>query len=165
MRSGPSLRGAVIQTGFAMYKHLLLATDGSELAGKGVRHGIALAKALNAKASICFVNEFVTALALVAPFDISVSLSDAQIRAAADKAAKSVLDAACPMAAANGVACSPIHVFDRPPADAILDMAAKHACDLIVMSSHGRRGIPRILLGSQAFEVVTRATIPVLIVR
>jgi nucleotide-binding universal stress UspA family protein len=51
------------------------------------------------------------------------------------------------------------------PANGILSVAAKRKCDLIVMASHGRRGLPRLLLGSQAFEVVTRATVPVLIVR
>jgi nucleotide-binding universal stress UspA family protein len=148
-----------------MYKHLLLATDGSELADKGVRHGLALAKALGARVSACTVSEFVPALTLAMQAEVGASISDADIRRAADAEARKILDAVCRSAAADGVQCETVHVFDRLPADAILEVAASRSCDLIVMASHGRRGLPRLLLGSQAFEVVTRATVPVLVVR
>jgi nucleotide-binding universal stress UspA family protein len=148
-----------------MYKHLLLATDGSDLADKGVHHGLALAKALGARVSVCTVSEFVPALTLAMRTEVGASISDADIRRAADTAAKKLLDAVSRSAAAEGVPCETTHVFDRLPADAILEVATSRGCDLIVMASHGRRGLPRLLLGSQAFEVVTRATVPVLVVR
>jgi nucleotide-binding universal stress UspA family protein len=143
-----------------MYKHLLLATDGSELANKGVRHGLGLATALGARVSACTVSEFVPAFTAGMQAEV-----DADIRRAAETAAKEILDAVSRSAAARGVPCETVHVFDRLPADAILEVAAKRGCDLIVIASHGRRGLPRLLLGSQASEVVTRAPIPVLIVR
>ena len=68
------------------------------------------------------------------------------------------------MAKTAGVACETVHVMNYP-ADAIIDTAKSKGCDLIVMSSHGRRGIARILIGSQAVNVLTHSTVPVLICR
>jgi nucleotide-binding universal stress UspA family protein len=69
------------------------------------------------------------------------------------------------LADASGLAANTIHVKDQYPAEAIVDTAAKNTCDLIVMASHGRRGVTRLLLGSQANRVVTQSTLPVLVVR
>jgi nucleotide-binding universal stress UspA family protein len=64
-----------------------------------------------------------------------------------------------------GRACNTQHVKDRFAADGIMESAAEKGCDLIVMASHGRRGLQRLLLGSVANEVVTGSTVPVLIIR
>ena len=64
-----------------------------------------------------------------------------------------------------GISCDVLHVKDRYTADGILEAAAQRGCDLIVMASHGRRGLRRLVLGSIANEVVTQSTVPVLICR
>jgi nucleotide-binding universal stress UspA family protein len=64
-----------------------------------------------------------------------------------------------------GVSCATLHVKDRHPAEGIIEAAKERGCDLIVMASHGRRGISRVLLGSQAMKVVTLSPIPVLVCR
>lgn len=145
-----------------MYKHLLIATDGSELAQKAVDQGLELAKAIGAKATAVTVTEPWIAVAPgemaiafpVEDYDRGVAENAARIIAGVDAAAKQ-----------HGVACGTLHVKDQFPAEGILETAAAHGCDLIVMASHGRRGISRLLLGSQANTVVTRSSVPVLICR
>jgi len=85
--------------------------------------------------------------------------------ALARSAAKRALDRAKENASAAKVDCECIHVPDKQPADGILATAEKIGADVIVMSSHGRRGIKRVLLGSVANEVASRSHVPVLIVR
>jgi nucleotide-binding universal stress UspA family protein len=63
------------------------------------------------------------------------------------------------------ISCATVHAKDQYPADGILDTAKKSGCDLIVMASHGRRGLGRLLLGSQAVNVLTHSSLPVLICR
>ena len=79
--------------------------------------------------------------------------------------AQKVLQPAAAAAKAAGVACTTQHVLDRYAADGIIETAEKQGCDLVVMASHGRRGIGRLLIGSQTNEVLTRGTIPVLVIR
>jgi nucleotide-binding universal stress UspA family protein len=144
-----------------MYKHILIATDGSELAGKAVTTGLALAKTLGAKVTAVNATEPWTAMvtgeaALAFPID-------EYEKSAAETAAK-VLGGVKAAAAKQGVACETTHVMDFP-AEAIIETAKARGCDLIVMSSHGRRGLARVLLGSQATRVLTLSTVPVLICR
>jgi nucleotide-binding universal stress UspA family protein len=79
--------------------------------------------------------------------------------------ATEILSKATEAASKAGVSCSTVHVKERHPADGILETAKARSCDLIVMASHGRRGLTRLLLGSQAHNVVTHSAIPVLICR
>jgi nucleotide-binding universal stress UspA family protein len=79
--------------------------------------------------------------------------------------ARNILDKAAQVAKSEGVSCQLIHVPDRHPAEGIIATAKDKGCDLIVMASHGRRGLDRILLGSTANEVVTHSAMPTLIVR
>jgi nucleotide-binding universal stress UspA family protein len=145
-----------------MYKSILIATDGSELAGKAVNAGLQLAKELKSKVSAVTVTEpwtaYVTGEAAIAfpldEYEKSVAEIAARALAEVDSAAKKV-----------GVACKGIHVKDQYPADGILETAKSLGCDLIVMSSHGRRGLGRLLLGSAAVSVLTHSSIPVLICR
>ena len=88
-----------------------------------------------------------------------------QYEAAAAAAAEKILAAAEETAKQSGVSCECVHVKDRDPADGILETAKSKGCDLIVMSSHGRRGVKRVLLGSVASEVLANSKLPVLIVR
>jgi nucleotide-binding universal stress UspA family protein len=144
-----------------MYKHLLIATDGSELAGKAVATGLQLAKALGAKATAVTVTE---AWATMVPGEGAfVFPVEEYERAAARNAARILADVAA-RAQELGVPCETVHVTEFP-AEGIILTAKDKGCDLIVMASHGRRGLSRVLLGSQAVRVLTHATVPVLICR
>ena len=145
-----------------MYKHLLIATDGSELAQKAVDHGLAFAKALNAKATVITVTEPWMVVAVPeaptvfppADYEESAAAGAAKILIGASEAAKKI-----------GTACETLHVKDRYPGEGIVETAKENGCDLIVTASHGRRGFRRLILGSVANEVVTHSNIPVLIYR
>jgi nucleotide-binding universal stress UspA family protein len=63
------------------------------------------------------------------------------------------------------VACDTLHVKDQYPAEGIVEAAQARGCDLIVMASHGRRGLSKLLLGSQATRVLTHTDVPVLVCR
>src|SRR5262245_49689692 len=128
-----------------MFKHILIATDGSELAGKAVETGLALAGQLKAMVTVVTATEpWSTAVGDAAPaFAFPV---DDYEKAAAEGASR-ILAAAASAAAKQGVACDTVRVSDFP-AEAIIETAKKRVCDLIVMASHGRRGVARFLLGS-----------------
>ena len=145
-----------------MFKHILVATDGSELAQKGVEQGLALAKALGAKATAVTVTEPVTALlvgetAVALPFD--------EYEKAANANAARILAGVSASAAKAGVACATVHVKEQFPAEGIVAAAKAAGCDLIVMASHGRRGLSKLLLGSQATRVLTLSEVAVLVCR
>lgn len=148
-----------------MYKTILIATDGSELAGKAVVNGLALAKTLGA--SIVTV----TATDPWPPTEMAAELERGEKNPIEDfeKAmagwADEILDGVATKAKEAGVACETLHVADRHPADAIVETADRKGCDLIVMASHGRRGVKRLLLGSIAAEVLAHTTLPVLVYR
>lgn len=145
-----------------MFRHLVIATDGSELAEKAIAQGLALAKALGAKVTAVTVTEplpsMVTGEALIA-----LPLHDYE-KAAAANAAR-ILGGVTSAAKANGVACDVVHVAEQFPAEGIIATAEARGADLIVMASHGRRGLSKLLLGSQANKVVSHSAIPVLICR
>ena len=138
-----------------MYTHILIPTDGSELAGKGVQHGVALAKRIGAK---------VTILTVLPPDMITADREVMEIRKErTQKHAEEVLGAVAMQTA--GVACETIQVEHVDPYQAIIDTADSKGCDLIVMASHGRRGISAIVLGSETVKVLTHCKIPVLVYR
>lgn len=148
-----------------MYKHILIATDGSELAAKGVRHGLALAGPLGAKVTVLTVTEPLQPeaerAALAAGVEDPVARYDQQIDEEMRKRFKSVER----QASDHDLAVELLHEIDRFPAQAIIRTAKLKDCDLIVMASHGRRGAARLLLGSQTAEVLAHSTLPVLVVR
>jgi nucleotide-binding universal stress UspA family protein len=142
-----------------MYKHILIATDGSELAGKAVAAGLALAKRLGAK---------VTAITAIEPW-LSIASSDTAAaftayQEAAEHDAARILGQVSTVAQEHSVECETITVTEAA-AEAIIETANSKQCDLIVMSSHGRRGLARVLLGSQAMRVLTLSSVPVLVCR
>ena len=145
-----------------MYSNILIATDGSELAGKAVRHGIALAKRIGAKA---------TALTVSPPFHMFTTdtqmLEDtpAQYKTRMLAQAETTLGAVARDAQTAGVACETVQVEHEHPYQAIIETAASKGCDLIVMASHGRHGISAIVLGSETVKVLTHSKIPVLVHR
>jgi nucleotide-binding universal stress UspA family protein len=145
-----------------MYRHLLIATDGSELATNAVAHGLALAKALGAKATAVTVTEPFPAFAMG---DATIAMPIQEYADAASSSAAKILAEVSAAAKMKGVACDVIHVNDQLPAHGIVQTAKATGSDLIVMASHGRRGLSKLVLGSQANEVVSQSPVPVLIYR
>ncbi|MBR1150876.1 universal stress protein [Bradyrhizobium sp. JYMT SZCCT0428] len=140
-----------------MYRHILIPTDGSDLAQRGVAHGLALAKSLGAKVSVIFVVE---------PFsEMTGRFQEAVARYAElrKEQAASTLDGAAKSAREAGVSCETIQVENGQPYQAIIAAAEDKGCDLIVMSSHGRSGLSMLLIGSVTSKVLTQAKTPVLV--
>jgi nucleotide-binding universal stress UspA family protein len=149
-----------------MFKNILIATDGSELSGKGVGAGLDLARATGARVTVVTVSEPFPAYDLGSQFGLfrdeqAVESYDERSR----QFAAALLATAGKAAEAAGVECETVHVENSAPARAILDMAKARACDLIVVTSHGRHGLERFILGSQAARVVHGAETSVLVVR
>ena len=140
-----------------MYKHILIPTDGSELAEHGVAHGLALAKYLGAK---------VTAIFVVEPFSevsgrfLEAVASYAELR---KEQAASALERVANAAKQAGVSCETIQMENGQPHQAIVAAARDKGCDLIAMSSHGRSGLSALLIGSVTNKVLTLAKTPVLV--
>ena len=144
-----------------MYQRILIPTDGSDITQKAVQAGIGMAKLTGAKLMTLAVKEpfpysAISEMQPVPPQDFF----DAQDRIATARV-KAVVDTA----AAAGLACSGHTVEALHPWEAIIDHAKSQDCDLIVMASHGRRGLNAILLGSETSRVLTHTTLPVLVVR
>jgi nucleotide-binding universal stress UspA family protein len=143
-----------------MYRHILIPTDGSELAEHGVTNGLALAKSLGAKVSVIVVEEPFDELSIEVPGQTEGSVKYAeQIK----KHATSVLNRAANAAKQAGVSCDTIQVDNEQPYQAIIAAAKDRGCDLIVMSSHGRSGLSAVLLGSVTNKVLTHTKSPVLV--
>lgn len=142
-----------------MFKHILIATDGSELAGKGVVAGLEFAKKMEAKVTIVIAIEPWKSM-IVGEAAFSFPIEEYE-KAAAETAA-TVLTAAKQLADKEGVPCETLHVTNFP-AEGIVETAQAKGCDLIVIASHGRRGLARAFLGSQATRVLTLSKIPVLV--
>lgn len=151
-----------------MYKHILIATDGSELAAKGVEHGLAMAGPLGTKVTVVTVTPPLAAQVIRAAIDGGVHDPVIRYDRQMAETMKERLTAIERQAREHGVAAGAIdlvHEVDNQPAEAIVRIARMRGCDLIVMSSHGRRGAARLLLGSQTAEVLARTALPVLVVR
>jgi nucleotide-binding universal stress UspA family protein len=148
-----------------MFKHILIATDGSELARKASDAGLELARSLGARVTVVKVTEPLDPVVIAAAMERGVSNMEAVYAEQAAAKAEQMLRAMSAAAQAKGVDCDTVHVTDKTPAEGIVDTAKQRGCDLIVMASHGRRGLSRLLLGSQASKVVTLSPVPVLIHR
>jgi nucleotide-binding universal stress UspA family protein len=148
-----------------MYNQILIATDGSELADRAVAHSLSLAQ--EAKASVTVV----TVTQPWSPFDMAhkaregIHTPTRQFEDMAAASAKVILDTAAQKAKAAGVACKVVHVPDQHPAEGIIAVAEESGCDLIVMASHGRRAVGRLLLGSHVSGVLAHSKVPTLVVR
>jgi nucleotide-binding universal stress UspA family protein len=145
-----------------MFRHILIPTDGSELAGKAVNYAIALAKEQGAQ---------VTAVTVSRPFHV-VTLEPEMLTDSPDAYARHVaarmrknLDVVSEAAKALGVKCNVLSVEHEHPYQGIIDTAQTRGCDLIVMASHGRSGVAAVVLGSQTVKVLTHSNLPVLVYR
>ncbi len=144
-----------------MFQRILVPTDGSDITAKAVSTAVSLAKSLGARLYTISVKE---------PFPYSAisemqptppqEFFDAQERIAA-KRVQTVVDTC----KAAGIACEAHTVEALHPWEAIIDHAKRQECDLVVMASHGRRGVAALLLGSETQKVLTHSQVAVLIVR
>jgi nucleotide-binding universal stress UspA family protein len=133
---------------FRMYRHILIPTDGSELAHKAAVHGLSLAKALGARTTVLTVEpSFMTPTFT----EHTKSQTTSALNAIADEAK------VC------GVQCEVVRMIQEDPHEAIIAVATDKGCDLIVMSSHGRRGFLKMIVGSVTAKVVAQASVPVLV--
>jgi len=146
-----------------MYRHILIPTDGSELAQRAVTHGLALAKAVGAKVSALVVehsfNVFTVPESKIYSMPKEFAAYNEHIKAHATK----VLDGVAQAAKAAGVACETIQLVHDQPYEGIIKIATDKGCDLIVMASHGKSGIAGLVLGSVTTKVLTHTKIPVLV--
>ena len=138
----------------------------SDVARKGVKHGIGLAKASNAKVTVITVTE---------PFPVDYGSGHASgwipsqeefdsFDEASKKLAGKVLDEARVLTERIGISAELLHVSNARPATTIVETVKSRGCDLIVMASHGRRGLRKLFLGSQTSEVLAVGSVPVLVV-
>jgi nucleotide-binding universal stress UspA family protein len=146
------------------YKHILLPTDGSPLSDQAVKAGVALAQALGARVTALFVAPAPTPLVFEGGLPVAY-MTPEEHGALSERAAARYLGVAEKAAKAAGVPCECASVTSDYPAEAIVDAAGKRHCDLIVMASHGRRGIKALLLGSETSKVLAHAKVPVLVHR
>jgi nucleotide-binding universal stress UspA family protein len=145
-----------------MYKHVLIPTDGSALSEMAIRHGMALARAVGARVTVLTVSLPFRSLALD---PVMVSDSPAQYERDCKAVAEKALGAAQTEAGMAGVPCETLRVTQSQPYRAIVETAESKGCDLICMSSHGRKGISAFVLGTETYTVLTHSRIPVLVCR
>jgi len=148
-----------------MFKHILLPTDGSKLSTRAVALGIEFAKSIKAKVTtVHVVPEFRMAMdeGFVSPMGADMKKRfENQSRENARKLLAKVEKAA----ETAGVKCEAVAVVSDLPFQQIIETAKKKKCDLIMMASHGRKGLSSLLLGSETAKVLTHSSIPVLVVR
>jgi nucleotide-binding universal stress UspA family protein len=143
-----------------MYRHILIATDGSELAEKAVDCGTKLAAALGAKLTAAHVGA-PYAPPLYAGDFVPSEEHEARVREAADE----ILKRAAAHAARENVSCNTDFAVADHPYEGVLEIAQRNQCDLIVMASHGRSGWSAVLLGSETQKMLAHSPIAVLVVR
>ncbi len=146
-----------------MYQRILIATDGSKLSEIAVSSGIELAELTGAQ---------IIALNVLPRYPLSyweggmaVSMDVGKVEKEWAENGQAIVDAVAASAVAHGVKAKAVTVKSDLVAEAIITAAKKHKCDLIVMASHGRKGIKRLLMGSETLHVLTHSHIPVLVLR
>jgi nucleotide-binding universal stress UspA family protein len=145
-----------------LFKNILIPTDGSDLATKAVDQGVLFAKEIDAK---------ITAMTVTEPFHLlsaapsQLEYTPIEYKKHAEAYAERVLGIVSVAAKSAGVGCETLHVEHEHVYQAIIDAAASRRCDLILMASHGRRGVSAVVLGSETVKVLTHSKIPVLVYR
>ena len=145
-----------------MFKHVLIATDGSQLSEKAALSAVQLAKSMSAR---------LTAVTASTPFHTfatdTVMLSDTEkvYMEKCERQAEKFLRVIKTAAESSGLSFEGIHVFHDHPYAAIIETADNKGCDVICMASHGRRGISALVLGSETMKVLTHSKIPVVVWR
>lgn len=146
-----------------MFKNILIPTDGSEQSQSAVRAGIELARVHGARVTgIHVIPDYHLLIAYEGAFDpVTEERIEEEAKSRADTYLRFIRDAA----QAAGVECATVCETSDHPYEAILRTCESNRCDLILMTSHGRKGLAAVLLGSETRKVLTHATVPVLVVR
>jgi nucleotide-binding universal stress UspA family protein len=145
-----------------MFKHILIPTDGTDLSRKAVIYGMQLAKTVGAR---------VTAITISEPYHVAsmdavlVAETPEEHEAQTARVAERALEQVRMAAEAASVSAETLREVHDQPYRAIIDCARACGCDLVVMASHGRRGVAALLVGSETTKVLTHSTIPVLVYR
>ena len=144
-----------------MYKHILVPTDGSTLSRKAIREAVRVAKTTKAR---------VTALHVLPkyhpPYELGMWVQEEDdYEATCHQRSKKIIGYVQKECAAAGIRCAGLDIFSDRPYEEIIKVARKQKCDLVVMASHGRRGLAGVLLGSETQKVLTHGKTPVLVVR
>jgi nucleotide-binding universal stress UspA family protein len=150
-----------------MYKRILVSTDGSKLSGNAVTEAFKLAKTCGAGITVLHVMaDFGKAMrdTYAVPATLAAPVQK-KFQGEAAAQSKKIVDEICARATAAGIACAGVSVVHESPYEAIIKQAVKSKCDVIVMASHGRRGLQGFLLGSETTKVLSHSKIPVLVVR
>jgi nucleotide-binding universal stress UspA family protein len=150
--------------GAIMFEHILLPTDGSELSMKAVQRGMAFAKGINARVTGFYARphleyDYYIGLSRAMPADLESR--DKRL----EEASRAILDHVATEARNASVTCDCFSVVSDSPFEAIIAAARERGCDLILMASHGRRGMSAVVIGSVTQKVLTHCTTPVLVMR
>lgn len=147
-----------------MFKHILLPTDGSELSELATAKAVQFAKSVGARITAVHVAPEFEPIAYdgLMPVD---PITDEQFAEEAKARGRTFLAAVERACQGAGVPCETVYTTGHHPFDLIIKTAEEQGCDLIVMASHGRRGIASLLLGGETTRVLTHTKIPVLVIR
>ncbi|KQQ84748.1 universal stress protein [Aureimonas sp. Leaf324] len=149
-----------------MYRHILIAVDGSEQSKGGLTAGLDIAEFAGAKVTVLTVSEPFPVYDLASKMGLFQDPKEIEsYNTTCKSVAERILAEAGGKAAARAVDCETLHIENSAPAAAILEAARFRSCDLIVLASHGLRGFERFVMGSQAARVVQGAEVSVLVVR
>jgi len=148
-----------------MYKNILVPTDGSKLSLKALKHAVRLAKLSGAKVTGVYVMPEYQPPVYGEAAIYMPELSPKRFKEATAKQAKAALDALASEVEKAGVTFTSVSLIDGDPWRGILRTVTSKKCDLVVMASHGRRGIVGLLLGSETTKVLTHSKVPVLVCR
>ena len=147
-----------------MYKHILIPTDGSEIAEKAVAQGIEFAREAKARVTL-----FTAVPEYEPPSEAQVFarrvISIADHARESEEKARKILEHGTGLARAAGLEFDTDYGQSNQPWQAIVNAAKRHGCDAIFMASHGRKGLSRLVHGSQTVDVLTHSDIPTLVVR
>lgn len=147
-----------------MFKNILIPTDGSAQSQKAAAKGIALAKSLGAKVTGFFAAPPATPIVYRNALPVGYATPEEHQQMIERTAAK-YLGFIERAASKAGVRYEGVHVTNDYPADAVIDMAKKKKCDLIVMATHSKGGLRDMIIGSVTQKVLNRATVPVMVFR
>ncbi len=145
----------------SMFKHILAATDGSDISSNAIAMAARLAHTMGARLTVLNTREPFVDWSGYAPMVISPEAFEKATQAAS----REILEDARRLAKGEGADCDTVCVVSNTPWRSILDCAKTQDCDAIVMASHGRRGIEGVMMGSETQKVLTHSTVPVLVTR
>ena len=149
--------------GRGVFRHFLIATDGSPLSNKAARAGIALARALGARVTAYYAVDELQPLYVEGYMMDQAMMDDLDARATA--LGEKRVEAIAKIAKAAGVRFNALVRTANTAYEGIIDVAKRQRCDVIVMASHGRRGLSSLMMGSVTQKVLTHSKIPVVVYR